>query len=75
MGTSATWGPSRIDIRPTTVLVYINDLSQTVNRVAELILFADDSSIVISNSSIEESKSSTNLVMKQLTGFKAITCL
>jgi len=50
---------------PLLFLVYINDLSQTVNRVAELILFADDTSIVISNSSIEEFKSSTNLVMKQ----------
>jgi len=50
---------------PLLFVVYINDLSWTVNRVAELILFADDTSIVISNSGIEELKSSTNLVMKQ----------
>jgi len=61
---------------PLLFLVYINGLSRTVNRVAELILFADDTSIVISNSSIEDFKSSTNLVMKQTVNwFKAIICL
>jgi hypothetical protein len=50
---------------PLLFLLYINDLSRTINRVAESILFADDTSIVIYNSNLEEFKSSTNLVMKQ----------
>ena len=50
----------RVVIKDKMTIKYINDLSRTVNKVAELILFADDTSIVISNSSIEEFKSSTN---------------
>ena len=50
----------RVVIKDKMTIKYINDLSRTVNKVAELILFADDTSIVISNSSIEEFNSSTN---------------
>ena len=50
---------------PLLFLVHINDLSQTINRVAELILFADDRSIVISNINLEEFKSNIKLVVNQ----------
>ena len=53
-------------------LEHINGLSGNVNIVAELIFFADDTSIVISNSIMEEFKISINLVMKQTVVFKEL---
>ena len=50
---------------PLLFLVYIKDLSRTINKVAESILFADDTSIVISNINLERFKSNINLVMNQ----------
>jgi hypothetical protein len=50
---------------PLLFLVYINELSRTINKVAESILFADDTNIVISNTNLEEFKSNINLVMNQ----------
>ena len=47
---------------PLLFLVYNNDLSRTINKVAESILFADDTSIVISNINLEEFKSNINLL-------------
>jgi hypothetical protein len=39
---------------PLLFLIYIIDLSRTINRVAESILFADDTSVIISNRNLEE---------------------
>jgi len=50
---------------PLLFLVYINDLSRTINGVADSILFADDTSIVISNINLEEFQRNINLVMNQ----------
>jgi len=50
---------------PLLFLIYINDLSKTLSSVAELILFADDTSIVISNINSDELTRNMNLVMKQ----------
>ena len=38
-------------------LIYINDISQIISRVAKLILFADDTSIIISSTDLQEFKS------------------
>jgi hypothetical protein len=45
------------------LLIYINDLSLTICKIANLILFADDTSIIISNTSHEEFKSNISIVL------------
>jgi hypothetical protein len=39
-------------------LIYINDFPLTINKLASSILFADDTSIIISNANPEEFKDS-----------------
>ena len=48
---------------PLLFLIYINDFSLTISKIANLILFADDTSIIISNTSPEEFKSNISLVL------------
>jgi len=48
---------------PLLFLIYINDLSLTISKIANPILFADDTSIIISNTSPEEFKSNISLVL------------
>ena len=51
---------------PLLFLIYINDLPLTVNKLANTILFADGTSIIISNTNLEEFKYSINSVMTEL---------
>jgi hypothetical protein len=46
---------------PLLFLVYVNDFSLTISKIANLILFADSTSIIISNTSPEEFKSNISL--------------
>ena len=48
------------------VYSYINDLPVTTNKLASTILFADDTSIIISNTNQEEFKYSINSLMTEL---------
>jgi len=48
---------------PLLFLIYINDFSLIISKIANLILFADGTSIVISNTSPEEFKSNISLVL------------
>jgi hypothetical protein len=41
---------------PLLFLIYINDFSLTLNKIASSVMFADDTSIVISNGNLEEFK-------------------
>jgi hypothetical protein len=50
---------------PLLFLIYIHDLSLTIRKIAYPILFADDKSIVISNTSPEEFKSNITLVLNE----------
>ena len=50
---------------PLLFLIYINDFSLTLNKIASPILFADDTSIVISNSNLDEFKNNMNLAMNE----------
>ena len=51
---------------PLLFLIYINDLSRTIGELANSILFADDTSIIISNSNQDEFKTNINSVMNEI---------
>jgi hypothetical protein len=52
-------------LHPLLFLIYVNDLSLTIRKIADPILFADNMSIVISSTSLEEFKSNITLVLNE----------
>jgi hypothetical protein len=54
------WGPLLF-------LICINDLSLNISKLANLILFADDMTIIISNTNPDEFKNDINSVMTEIT--------
>jgi hypothetical protein len=50
---------------PLLFLIYTNDLSLTISKLANPILFADDTSIIISNTNPDEFKNNINSVMTE----------
>ena len=50
---------------PLLFLIYINDLSRTISSVANPVLFANDTSIIITNIDIEEFRNNVDSVMKE----------
>jgi hypothetical protein len=51
LGSDKAWGPTRINTWYTVFffLLYINDLPKSINDNAEIVLFADDTSIIITS--------------------------
>jgi len=47
-------------------LIYINDFPLAINKLASTVLFADDTSIIISNVNPEEFMNSTTLVFNEI---------
>jgi len=52
---------------PLLFLVYINDLPMRINSLAEPMLFADDTSVIISNRNFTDFSTSANLVLTRMT--------
>ena len=52
---------------PLLFLIYINDLSLSIDKLASPILFADDTTIIISNANPEEFQNNINLVVTEIT--------
>jgi len=72
MGTCETWCSTGFGIGSITVsyiYIYINDLSLSISKLANPILFADDTSIIISNTNPEEFKNYINSVMTKITNW------
>jgi hypothetical protein len=66
MRTCETWCSTGFGIGSVPFLIYINDLSLTISKLANTILFADDTSIIISNTNPEEFKNTINSVMTEI---------
>ena len=68
MGTCEAWCPTGLDIGSITVShIYKNDLSLSINKLANPILFADDTTIIISNANPKEFENNINSVMTEIT--------
>ena len=52
---------------PLLFLIYINDLSLSTDKLASPILFADDTTTIISNAKPEEFQNNINLVVTEIT--------
>ena len=46
--------------------IYINDLPRTINKYAESVLYADDTSIIIANTYVHEYKHNIKLAMHEI---------
>jgi hypothetical protein len=67
MGACETWsaGPQGTIRGPLLFLVCINDFSLSINKITTPILFADDTSVIISNIDSDQFVSNINLVLNE----------
>jgi hypothetical protein len=67
MGKNIKWIPTRVCLgTPSISHIYKNDLPNNVEQIGVPILFADDASILISHSALNEFNKKLNMVFKTL---------
>jgi len=68
MGRCETWYSAGV-LGPLLFLIHINDISLSISKLANPILFADDKSIIISTTDPKEFKNNINSVMTEITNW------
>ena len=67
MGTCKSWCPTGFCAGTIAIYyIYINDFPLSINKLASTVLFADDTSIILSNMNPDEFINSTILVMNEI---------
>jgi hypothetical protein len=69
MDQNKIWGTAGLNFRPLLFLVYINDILKAVGHKAYPILFADDTSILLTSPNNTQMQSDLNIVFEQLNKF------
>jgi hypothetical protein len=57
--------PQDLVLGPLLFLIYINDFSLIISKIANPVLFADDTSIIISHTNPEEFKNNINVILNE----------
>jgi hypothetical protein len=64
-GTTA-WSSTRVNLRTPIFIIYINDLPPTINTLAIPVIFADDTSFVITSENLNEIVRLANTVVSYM---------
>jgi hypothetical protein len=53
-------------LRPLLFIIYTNDLPPTISTLSEPIIFADDTSVIISSKKFDDFHTTSNIILSQM---------